>query len=290
MRSEARSKPRLAAVSSPRLSALSASPVLCYQQPVGEHQRQHQPRHAHALSLRQSGSDLSRGVRRLSLSSAGSPRDEIFAFSCLPRAGRGSFHRSPHRYKISRNILFLLDCQPVQSSLAAPAPLNENKGLAESRYSDARHSSANGRGTRHDGSWNSRGTSGRLAPSRRGLITGLAALIAAPALVRASSIMPVKAAAAPAVDPIASVWMMGGYLVFTTGASVLYASEYAEPFALPPHQSALTSEGKPPEVSAWKGAAGPALSCAPAPVSFPACSPAVVQSHQRALPMSGEVL
>jgi hypothetical protein len=33
-----------------------------------------------------------------------------------------------------------------------------------------------------------------------------------------------------------------------------------------------------------------ARSCAPAAVSFPACSPAEVQSHQRALPLSGEVL
>lgn len=39
-------------------------------------------------------------------------------------------------------------------------------------------------------------------PSRRGLITGLAALIAAPALVRASSIMPVKAWVEPVITGI----------------------------------------------------------------------------------------
>jgi hypothetical protein len=51
------------------------------------------------------------------------------------------------------------------------------------------------------------------------------------------------------------------------------------------NQSSLPCEGRPPEVSAWKGAAGPVRESAPADVLFPACSPAAVQVSQRALPM-----
>lgn len=38
-----------------------------------------------------------------------------------------------------------------------------------------------------------------IQPTRRGLVTGLAALIAAPAVVRYASIMPVKAIVAPTI-------------------------------------------------------------------------------------------
>jgi hypothetical protein len=107
-----------------------------------------------------------------------------------------------------------------------------------------------------------------LVPSRRGLITGLAALIAAPALVRASSIMPVKAWVEPAVtaDP----------MPITDNVEAFYRWFWDNmDRSLFGHPSPLPSEGWLPE----------ARGCAPAAVSFPACSPAAVQSHQRALPM-----
>lgn len=49
--------------------------------------------------------------------------------------------------------------------------------------------------------------------------------------------------------------------------------------------SPLPCEGRLPEVSRWKDTAGPVAECAPERVSFLSRSPAVVQDHQRALPM-----
>jgi hypothetical protein len=46
--------------------------------------------------------------------------------------------------------------------------------------------------------------------SRRGLITGLVALVAAPAIVRVSSIMPVKAMIEPAFDASDITWTACG--------------------------------------------------------------------------------
>src|SRR6187455_872087 len=46
-----------------------------------------------------------------------------------------------------------------------------------------------------------------MKPTRRGLITGLVSLVAAPALVRAKSIMPVKSWIEP-INPVA-VWTVG---------------------------------------------------------------------------------
>lgn len=114
-------------------------------------------------------------------------------------------------------------------------------------------------------------------PSRRGFISGLAALIAAPALVRASSIMPAKAWVEPAVtaDPTP----------ISDDMADLYRWIWDNmDRCLVGHQSPLLSEGRLPEVSAWKSTAGPGGLSAPDGALFPARSPAVVQVNRGALP------
>jgi hypothetical protein len=54
--------------------------------------------------------------------------------------------------------------------------------------------------------------------------------------------------------------------------------------------SPLPCEGRLPEVSRWKGTAGPARECAPAAVLFPRRSPVGVQVNRGALPMLAGVL
>jgi len=63
--------------------------------------------------------------------------------------------------------------------------------------------------------------------SRRGLITGLASFLAAPAIVRASSLMPVKAVPAP--QPYSEEWML----------QTIYRDEYIREFERARHDLLL---------------------------------------------------
>lgn len=66
-----------------------------------------------------------------------------------------------------------------------------------------------------------------IRPSRRGFITGLASLVAAPAIVRVSSLMPVKAL----IDPYAniSMRMLTNYVPGPTSSmDVLYGMMQAQ--------------------------------------------------------------
>jgi hypothetical protein len=108
-------------------------------------------------------------------------------------------------------------------------------------------------------------------------------------LVRASSIMPVKAwaerAVSVAISPSsASLWTPEQIRLLAIGATVhlqWIEGAWYDVVTLP----RLLSEGRLPEVSRWKDTAGPERVSAYAPVSFPQRSPSVVQDHQRALPM-----
>jgi hypothetical protein len=128
--------------------------------------------------------------------------------------------------------------------------------------------------------------------SRRGFLVGALSLIAAPALVRASSIMPVKAWVEPAVIGVAT-WDPGHQHSFSVSvvawvdeAGILnFSCERVAPDFDPMTLCALPYEGRLPEVSAWKSTAGPERVCAFGAASFPLCAPSVVQVSQRELPM-----
>lgn len=129
--------------------------------------------------------------------------------------------------------------------------------------------------------------------SRRGFLVGALSLIAAPALVRASSIMPVKAWVEPAVIGVAT-WDPGHQHSFSVSvvawvdeAGILnFSCERGAPDLDQVTLGSLPCEGRLPEVSRWKTTAGPGAASAYGAVSFPLCAPPVVQVSQRALPFS----
>jgi hypothetical protein len=129
------------------------------------------------------------------------------------------------------------------------------------------------------------GFANRNAASRRGFLVGALSLIAAPALVRASSIMPVKVP--KLIEPLWwDAWeTFDGEWRITPHFEPI-PQYLAEPSWLP--LGSLPCEGRLPEVSAWKSTAGPERVCAPDRVSFTVDASPVVQVGQRALPLSSE--
>jgi hypothetical protein len=124
------------------------------------------------------------------------------------------------------------------------------------------------------------GFANRNAASRRGFLVGALSLIAAPALVRASSIMPVKAWVEPAVTADLTFMIAGRIYFVRVGAIWL-----ADAFGVPQNLCTLLSEGRLPEVSAWKSTAGPARVSASDCVSFTLAASPEVHLNRGALPM-----
>jgi hypothetical protein len=125
------------------------------------------------------------------------------------------------------------------------------------------------------------GFANRNGASRRGFLVGALSLIAAPALVRASSIMPVKAWVEPQVT-VDLTFVIAGRVYFVQ-AGAIWAADAFNPTQT---QSSLPCEGTSPDVTRWKAEAGPARLRAPEPVSFTVDASPVVRLSQRALPLS----
>lgn len=69
----------------------------------------------------------------------------------------------------------------------------------------------------------------KMTPSRRSFITGLSALIAAPAIVRVSSLMPVRGIVMPAM-PVPEVWAyFERRFVWVEGPSTVHFSDVGAP-------------------------------------------------------------